>query len=115
MKRSFLFFFMALFIVCGGCAHGRPAQSQAQSYEALAQKFDLAKKENAELKKELTLYRNLKHLDARQFVQGADVFEKTLADDIAAGRIGLKISDRGLVITIASENLFISGSANLSD
>jgi chemotaxis protein MotB len=115
MKRLFLFFLMALFIVCGGCAHGRPKHGQAQSYEVLAQKFELAKKENTDLKKELTLYRNSKHLDARQFVQGADVFEKTLADDIAAGRIGLKVSDRGLVITIASENLFVSGSATLSD
>ncbi len=115
MKRIFIFSLVALLAACGGCAHGRPKQNQAQAYEALAQKFELAKKENAELKKELTLYRNLKHLDVRQFVQGADIFEKALADDIAAGNIWLRVSDRGLVITIASEKLFISGSATLSD
>jgi len=115
MKRLFLFSLAVFLAACGGCAHGRLGQDRARSYEVLTRKFELAKKENAELKKELTLYRNLKHLDARQFVQGADIFEKALADDIAAGNIWLRISDRGLVITIASEKLFISGSASLSD
>lgn len=115
MKRLFLFFLAILLIVCGGCVHARPKENPSQSCDAMAQKFELARSENAELKKELTLYRNLRRLDGRSFVAGAKVFEKVLAEDIAAGNIWLKVSDRGLVIIFVSEKLFISGSADLSD
>jgi chemotaxis protein MotB len=106
-----LIFFLGILIVfASGCA-----RSAHRDPHSLAERFELAKKENVVLKRELTFYRDEQRLDARRFLGGVDVFEKALEPEVKDGSVNLGVSDRGLFITVLSEKLFISGSATLSD
>lgn len=111
-----LFFFLGIFIVLiSGCASSGARPEARRNFNDLAQRFESAKKENVVLKRELTFYRNEQRLDARRFIEGMGIFEKALEPEVKNGLVTLEVSDRGLFITIFSEELFISGSASLSE
>ncbi|MDD5019430.1 MAG: OmpA family protein [Candidatus Omnitrophica bacterium] len=114
--RHFIFVVLAVLVVCSsGCASSGTRPTSDKDLPTLAQRFEMAKKENTTLKNELTLYRNEQRLDARRFLGGVDVFEKAFSQEVKDGQVELRVSDKGLVITVLAEKLFISGSAALSD
>jgi flagellar motor protein MotB len=118
MKRCIgIFGLMAL----AGCAHApaRPALPLVTpglevKVKALSDKLALAMGENRALKRELVLYRNTKEIDSQKFVLAQDELARLFADEIAQHGMGLSMTDRGLVMTIPSEELFVSASASLS-
>jgi chemotaxis protein MotB len=107
-----------------GCATSRPTASQPKKevttalrgqVDVVTHKFELAKRENLNLRKELLFFKKYQDIDTQRFISAQEVFEKELADDIKMQDAGVQITDRGLVITVASEKLFVTASDALSD
>ncbi len=109
--------FIALFFVSGCASPQDHALTDAlrKQVEVVSFKFQAAKKENLNLKRELTLYKKSQNIDTRKFIDALDIFEKEFSPDITKGNVWLRISDRGLVITVSAEKLFVSGSDALSE
>lgn len=82
---------------------------------SVAAKFDLAKKENLNLRRELILCKKYQDIDTARFIRALPDFEKELAPDLKEGDAWVQLTDRGLVVTVSSEKLFVTGSDNLSD
>lgn len=107
-----------LFSFLAGCAK-MPKKEVATAWrgqaEAISHKLELAKRENLNLKKELLLFKKYQDVDTQRFIKAQEVFEKELADDIKAQDARVQMTDRGLVITVSSEKLFVTASDALSD
>jgi chemotaxis protein MotB len=86
-----------------------------KQFSVVSAKFEAAKKENLTLKRELVLYKKSQDIDTRRFIEALEIFEKEFSDDIESKEAWVRITDRGLVITVSAEKLFISGSDALSD
>jgi flagellar motor protein MotB len=116
-----LIFLLLLF--CGGAlsgcasapARGRSAAALENELAATQRKFELARRENYRLKNELTLFRKTHNIDSEKFVEAADVLAGALQKDIADKNVWLGFTERGLLVTVSSERLFVSGSSALSD
>lgn len=81
----------------------------------VAHKLDLAKRENLNLKRELTLFKRNNDVDSRLFLRALDIFEKDFTDELTSGGTTAELTDRGFVVTILSDRLFVSASDALSD
>lgn len=106
---------LALALIFSGCACLHKESDLSRQTDDLRQKFQAAKKENDLLKKELTICRDVKNVDIRRFFEARDAFETVLEPEILRKNVWLSLSDRGLVITISAERLFITGGSALSD
>ena len=112
----------ALLFLLVGCA-AAPVRDQgkndnatlAAQLSAVSNKFELAKKENLNLKRELILFKDSYDIDSKAFIKAQDVFASALSVEEAKGQVGVRLSDRGLDIIISVETLFVSGSDQLSD
>ncbi|HAJ57023.1 MAG TPA: hypothetical protein DCL35_04560 [Candidatus Omnitrophica bacterium] len=115
--RAVLSFVLALFLA--GCASTRAYDEKITSLtgqlDSLSGKFKLAKKENLNLKRELLLFKKDQDVDTHRFIAAQEVFETDFAEDIKSGDAWARMTDRGLIITIDAEKLFISASDALSD
>lgn len=108
-------FFLGLVFVISGCASAQKEKDFIRQTEDLKQKFQTVKKENDLLKKEITLCRDVQNVDIRRFFDVRDAFEKILESEILRKNVWLSLSDRGLVVTVSAERLFITGGNALSD
>ena len=121
--RSILYpIFMCCLLGCASVKTQAPAGNEgamtavlAQQVLVLSNKFELAKKENLYLKKQLGLFKRYQEIDSQKFVDALSIFEKKLLKEIDQRDVWLRITDRGLVIIISAERLFVSGSDVLSD
>ncbi|MBI5873927.1 MAG: OmpA family protein [Candidatus Omnitrophica bacterium] len=115
--RATQFFIIALFLA--GCASTRPEKERMDSLtvqlESASHKFELAKRENLNLKKELILFKKYQDIDTARFIAAQADFEKELAGEISAGEVWIQMTDRGLIVVIDAEKLFVSASNALSD
>ena len=115
-ERGVFSFF--LIFALAGCVSG-PKQKDWQELTGRANawqdKCRAAEKENDALKKELTICRDVQNVDIRHFFEARDAFEKTLETEIALKNVWLSLSDRGLVVIVSAERLFISGGNTLSE
>lgn len=118
MKRKTIGVFLGCLVVVSGCASAPPAKSLVAlqaDLAALSHKFELARRENYRLKSELTLFRKSKNIDSTHFVEASEGSAAILQKDIAENVVGLAYTERGLVVTVLAEKLFVSGSNALSD
>ena len=116
MRRTLLFAICVVGLAdCAGSRPSRQAEGLRQDLASVSSKFELAKKENLTLKKELLLLKKYHDIDTQKFVRSQEVFEKELAPEIDEGSVALHMTDRGLIITALSEKLFVSASDTLSD
>jgi flagellar motor protein MotB len=110
---------LGLLLGLAGCASCEGERKQAadlrSQLKSVSGKFEVAKKENLNLKKELVLFKSTQGIDSQRFVRALDAFQKDLASEIAQGNAGVLITPRGLVIVIDAEKLFVSGTDVLSD
>jgi len=77
--------------------------------------LELAKQENRGLKNELTLFKKSENIDSRRFVDASDAFLAALDSEIALKDVSARMIDRGFVVTITADKLFISGTDILSN
>ena len=116
MKYSYLYFLIfALFI--SGCASAPDVKTIHQLQEqvvSVSSKLELAKNENLNLKQELTLFKRTQDIDSEKFIEARDSLQTALAEGEAKKEAWVRLSDRGLVITITADELFTSGSADLT-
>lgn len=82
---------------------------------AVALKFDLAKRENLNLKRELALFKKNNDVDSRWFLRALSVFETDFSDEVSSGGVAAELTDRGMVVMVLSDRLFVSASDALSD
>lgn len=125
MKRRFyilfkhLALFFAFIIFLGGCAthkkDRRVITGLKDELSIASGKLDLFKRENLNLKKELVLFKKAQDIDSHKFVKAQEVFERVLSDEITAKDVWVQMTERGLVIRVSAEKLFVSGTAALSD
>jgi flagellar motor protein MotB len=116
-------FITCLMVLCVGALSGcasAPLRSQPDAalksdLDALARKFDSCRRENYRLKNELTLFRKSRNIDSQQLVEAADALAIAFQQEIADKNIWLSFTERGLLVTISSEKIFVSGSNALSD
>lgn len=116
MRFYSIFLIMGLFLMAG-CATVGDQADIGNEKEKLAKamfKVESLKKENQDLKNEISLFQKIQTLDSRKFLDVLSVLRKSLAGDVADD-VDFEINDRGLVIIVSSEKLFISGSDLLSD
>lgn len=109
---------LGLMVTAAGCATTRKndqTDNCKSQLAAVSNKFEVAKKENLNLKKEITLFRVSRGVDSHRFMKALGGFEKDLTKEISHSDVSLQITDRGLVITILAEKLFVSGTDSLSD
>ena len=112
---------LILLFCLAGCASGKDRirvsgiSDLKKQLSVVSAKFEAARKENLTLKRELVLYKKSQDIDTRRFIEALDIFENEFSDDIAKKEAWIRITDRGLVITVSAEKLFISGSDALSD
>ena len=116
MKYSYLnFLIFSLFV--SGCASAADSktihQLQAQ-VASVSSNFELAKKENLNLKQELTLFKRTQDIDSEKFIEAKDILQAALAPEETKKEAWVHLSDRGLVIIITADELFTSGSADLT-
>jgi chemotaxis protein MotB len=79
-------------------------------------KFDLARAENLNLKKEIALFRKNQDIDSKSFIKASEVFQNELKSDGAQDdMVGMQITERGLVLSILAEKIFVTGTDDLSD
>lgn len=119
MKRNIVIGIMGLLIGLTGCAASLKDRQKIETLEHQAavtsQKFELAKKENLNLKRELVLFKKNQDIDTKRFIQTLDLFEKRLAGEIAKDGAWVQITERGLEVTVLAERLFVTASDALSD
>lgn len=115
MRRFWIILVMAALPGCAAAPKKDESAALRVQLAAVSGKFDLAKRENLNLKRELTLYRQYRDIDSKRFLRSADVLTAQMAPFIAKGDVLTSITDRGLVVVILSEQLFVSGSDVLSD
>ncbi|MFA5038589.1 MAG: OmpA family protein [Candidatus Omnitrophota bacterium] len=113
-KNCLIVVFLAC-LICSGCASRAPREDVRKQMDLLSQKYQVSQKENDLLKKELALCRDIQNIDIRHFFEVRDLFEKVLEPEILRKNVWLFVSDRGLVITVSAERVFISGGNMLSD
>jgi len=110
---------MVFLIFLSGCcslnSSGKQIKSLEGSLGALSHKFELARKENINLKEELLLFKKNQDIDTRRFVMAQDTFSKELSAGDDGDSVSVEITDKGLIICILSEKLFVSASDALSD
>lgn len=115
--QAVLYLILALFIT--GCASTRvydeKIASLTEQLDSLSGRFELAKQENQSLNKELLLFKKDQNVDTQRFIEAQDAFENDFSLDIRDGDVWVRMTDRGLIITIDAEKLFISASDALSD
>jgi chemotaxis protein MotB len=116
--RSFFWVIAGFLGVMAGCA-GTPVKNPCEDIQAqfatLSGKFELAKRENLNLKNELSLYRQSSDIDSKRFLRAADTFVAGLGPNLAAGNVFAGITERGFVVTILVDQLFVSATDILSD
>lgn len=120
MKKLLLILCAAGLLFNAGCASTckkdrRLITDLRAELSSLSQKFDLAKKENLNLKRELLVFKKYQDLDTQQLAEAVDVVRNALAPEMAEDNVWLQLSERGLLITISAEKLFVTASDNLSD
>ena len=125
MMRSPWVFIFVVILCAPGCASTRNKKeiknlkSEVSSLKvqlsASSNKFELAKKENLNLRRQITLFKKYQDIDTQHFVKALELFEKELSDEIAANDVWVQLADRGLVITVCAEKLFATATATLSD
>ncbi len=116
--RIYFLFALAVMYALAGCASSRESKSMfdlKNRLSVVSNKFELAKKENLNLKKELLLFKRHQDIDSHKFIEVLGVFEQELAKEIGDKNLWVRVSDRGLVITVSAEELFLSGSDALSE
>lgn len=108
---------LAIVFLISGCASRDDLKLvgnlQAQLVDA-THKFESARKENSDLKEELVLFKKAEGIDSEKFIQAEDALTEALAQEETRKQAWVHISDRGLVIIISAEKLFVSGSDNLT-
>lgn len=117
MRHRIIAVFILIFCLAG-CASGsrqRPIKSLREELAVVSNKFELAKEENLNLKRELLLFKNYQDIDSHKFIEALGIFQKELAKEIADKDVWVHITERGLVIIISAEKLFLSGSDTLSE
>lgn len=107
--------FLWALIGCAGTPDKRPADDLGTRLDAVSDKFELAKRENLSLKRELALYRQAHDIDSKRFLRAADTFVAGLGPVLTDGSVSAGITDRGFVVTILVDQLFVSGTDTLSD
>ena len=117
MKYLYLDFLMFMLFI-SGCASAPDIktihQLQAQVV-SVSSKLELAKKENLDLKQELTLFKRTKDIDSEKFIEARDILQAALAAEEARKEAWIHLSDRGLVIIVTADELFTSGGADLTE
>ncbi len=117
IRRSKAFLFFGLIFVAG-CATAGEQASVKSLKEQLAMatfKIESLKKENKGLQDRMDLFQKAEYLDSQKFLDVLSALDKDFADEITNGEVEFDITDRGLVIVVFSEKLFVSGSDALSD
>ncbi|MFH0877890.1 MAG: OmpA family protein [Candidatus Omnitrophota bacterium] len=120
MKKIYFTVCAAVLLASAGCASTREKDVRLIAdlrleLSSASQKFDLAKKENLNLKRELLVYKKYQDLDAQQLAEAVDLVRAALAFEVAEDNVWLELSERGLLITVSAEILFMTASDNLSD
>lgn len=82
-----------------------------QSQELLKAK----EKENLRLKEEIALFKKYQDVDSKKFILALSSFKKEFQKDLDEDDLWCRLSDRGMVIIVSAEKLFISGSDELSE
>lgn len=108
---------VGLFLIAGCATGGQDATIKCIKEELAKATFTVEslKKQNQDLKNEVSLFQKTQTLDSQKFLDVMDVLRRNLTDDAVKGDVDFEITDRGLVIIVSSEKLFISGSDLLSD
>jgi len=118
MNKDRLIFTVFLIFLSGCCSlnsSGRQIKNLEVNLGVLSNKFELTRKENIDLKEELLLFKKNQDIDTRRFVTAQDTFSKELSVGAPDGVVSVEITDKGLIICILSEKLFVSASDALSD
>ncbi len=112
------FIFLLFLVLLSGCATDSCEEVAAGLKKDLGvvnHKFELAKRENLTLKKELLLFKKSQDIDTQNFILAQEAFLKVLEKDVKAGDISVHLTDKGLVVSVLSEKLFMSASDILSN
>lgn len=91
------------------------AEDLQKQVMVISAKFEAAKKENLNLKRELTIFKKSQNIDTRRLIEATDIFEAEFKKEINDQDVNVMIRDRGLVLIVTAEKLFISGAYDLSD
>jgi chemotaxis protein MotB len=116
MSQARASLFILLFFLAG-CAHDTSRaeiDSLGKQLTVVTNRSNAIKKENLDLRRELELFRKSQDIDTKKFITALYIFEEKFADDIAGQEIWVRITDRGLVLTVSAEKMFVSGSDALS-
>ncbi len=83
--------------------------------DSLSQELELSRQESSNLKKELSLFKKEQQVDTERFVTAQAAFETAFSEDVKTKDVGVDMTDRGMIIIIDAEKLFVSASDGISD
>lgn len=118
MMKTRFFLCLLVLIFSAGCATSGERADIRNLKEELSKatfKLESLKKENMDLKDKLVLLQKTELLDSQKFLDVESMLRKDLTDEVAGGDAQFDITDRGLVVMICAEKLFVSGTYSLSD
>jgi len=122
---KYLYFLIGSLYLCGCCSVGKKQSAESLGAQVrvanellagVTHKFELARDENLNLKKEIALFRKNQDIDSKSFIKASEVFQNDLSSDgVQDDMVRMQITERGLVLSVLAEKIFVTGTDDLSD
>lgn len=122
---KYLYLVIILVGLCGCCSFkekqsaeslGGKLRVASELLAGVTHKFELARAENFNLKKEIALFRTNQDIDSKSFIKASEAFQNDLMEEgVQDGMVRMQITERGLVLSVLAEKIFVTGTNSLSD